>query len=365
MEFCQPIASRISDAMTMPTAVIIGGRGQTGWAIGRRLVEAGWTVTATSSAAQPGPAARDEVRWIQFVRDEKSELTEVIPSGTDVVVDVTAFTPEHGQQLLALKERIGAAIVISTISVYSDAAGRSLDEASDEASFPAWPVPIPEDWVRLPPGDQTYSTRKAALENTLRDSARWPLTIIRPGAIHGRHSHHLREWYFIKRVLDRRRQVVLPFAGQSIFQPTASANLAELVLRAAEQPGNRTLNCGDFEPPSVARISEIVDQVMNHSTERVLVSGPEPEPTVGGHPWATPRPVVVDMARAKLEIGYQQPLSYADALADTISWAVEATAGRDWRDVFPGLAAYPTNLFDYGSEDAYLSRRSELERQKS
>ncbi|MGC1185570.1 MAG: NAD(P)-dependent oxidoreductase [Candidatus Dormiibacterota bacterium] len=349
----------------MPKAVIVGGRGQAGWAVGQRLVQGGWSVTATSSVAQPGPTEKDEVRWVQFVRDENSELSQVIPAGTDLVVDVTAYTPAHGQQLLALKERIGAAIVMSTISVYSDAAGRSLDEAADEASFPAWPVPIPEDWVRLAPGDQNYSTRKVALENTLRESAPWPLTIIRPGAIHGRHSHHLREWYFIKRALDGRRQVVLPFSGASIFQPTASANLAELVLRAAEQPGNRTLNCGDLDPPSVAQISEIVDALMDHPTERVLVSGPEPEPTVGNHPWATPRPVVVDMARAKLEIGYQQPLSYADALADTISWAVEATAGRDWRDVFSRLAAYPTDLFDYQSEDAFLSRLAERGRQRS
>jgi hypothetical protein len=31
---------------------------------------------------------------------------------------------------------------------------------------------------------------------------------------------------------------------------------------AAEQPGDRTLNCGDSDPPTVARINELIDGLM-------------------------------------------------------------------------------------------------------
>ena len=81
---------------------------------------------------------------------------------------------------------------MSTLSVYSDQEGRSLEEAKDEASFPEWPVPLPEDWPTVPPGDDGYSARKAAVEQALRERAPWPVTIVRPGAIHGPYSHHLR-----------------------------------------------------------------------------------------------------------------------------------------------------------------------------
>lgn len=94
---------------------------------------------------------------------------------------------------------------------------------------------------------------------------------------------------------------------------------------------------------------------MGGSTDRVLVAGPAPGPTVGNHPWGVPRPVVVDMTRAETELGYREPVSYAEAFADTLPWALEATEGRDWREVFPTLAGYPTNMFDYEAEDAYLA----------
>ena len=96
---------------------------------------------------------------------------------------------------------------------------------------------------------------------------------------------------------------------------------------------------------------------MGWSTERVLVDGPEPGPTVGNHPWAVPRPVIADMRRAETELGYQQRATYAEALAETVPWVVDACSGRDWRDVLTALARYP-DLFDYEAEDAFLAKRT-------
>lgn len=344
--------------MPMRNALILGGRGQSGRAIGERLAAEGWRVTATTAGPLPDPATTPGVIWVALARDSVDDLSGIVGTRTDLVVDVTAYTTAHAEQLLLLGDRVGAAIVLSTLSVYSDSEGRSLDGATDAATFPAWPNPIPEDWPTLDPGQDNYSTRKVAVETILREGSPWPLTIIRPGAIHGRHSRHLREWYFIKRVLDGRRQVILPFNGESIFQTTATANLAELVALAANRPGDRTVNCGDLDPPSVARISAIVDDLMDWSTERVLVAGPPPAPPVGEHPWGVPRPVVSDMTLAATELGYREAASYSTAMADTLAWALEASAGRDWQDVFPTLAAYPNALFDYAAEDAYLGRET-------
>jgi nucleoside-diphosphate-sugar epimerase len=341
----------------MPSAFVLGGRGQSGLAIGRRLVEGGWTVTATTSGPPPADgAAPPEVRWTTFDRTS-DDLAAAVPAGTDVVVDVVAFTAAHAAQLAALGDRIGSAVVLSTVSVYSDAAGRSLDEAEEEAGFPDWPVPIPESQVTLAPGDAGYSERKVAVEQAVRAAA-FPVTIVRPAAIHGRYSRHLREWYFIKRVLDRRRSVVLPFRGAHVFQPTATVNLAELVALAAADPGRRTLNCGDLDPPSPAGISAIVDELMGWETERIPVDGPAPAPGVGDHPFAVPHPVVVDMSLAAQALGYRQAATYAQALRDTIGWAVAACHGREWEEVFPTLARYPTPMFDYAAEDAWLASRT-------
>lgn len=304
--------------------MIIGGRGQCGRAISRRLVEDGWDVTATSAGPLPDPVETPGIRWSVLARDEAGSLTDVVAPGTDVVVDVTSFTRAHAEQLVALGDRLGSAVVISTLSVYSDAAGRSLEDAKDEDSFPEWPVPLTEDWPTVAPGDASYSARKVAVEQLLRQRAPWPVTIVRPGAVHGPFSHHLREWYLVRRALDHRPQVVLPFNGESVFQPTATVNLAELVGLAANKPGHRTLNCGDEGPPTVAQISAMVDDLLNWSTERVLVAGPEPGPTVGNHPWAVPRPVVVDMRLAHVELLYQPRASYAEALSETVPRSTES-----------------------------------------
>jgi nucleoside-diphosphate-sugar epimerase len=334
--------------------MVIGATGQCGRAIVERLLLDGWQVTATTSGPLPDDDAGRPLRWAHLDRDPSSDLSSLAATPVDVVVQVAAFGPEHAEQLVRLGDRTGSVVVLSSVSVYTDAAGRSLDESTGPDDFPQWPVPIPIDWVTLAPSENTYSTRKVLLEQTLRERAPWPVTIIRPGAIHGAFSHHLREWYFIQRVLDGRRQVILPFRGESIFQPTAAVNLAELVALAANNPGDRTLHCGDLDPPTVSEISALVDAHFGWSTERVFVDGVKPAPTVGNHPWAVPRPVVVDMEAARVELGYQQVASYAESLGPTIEWALDACRGRDWRDVFTDLARYPDNLFDYDAEDAYL-----------
>ena len=107
-----------------------------------------------------------------------------------------------------LQTDVGTLIVISSASVYRDAEGRSLDEAAS-GGFPDLPVPIGEDQPTVSPGPQTYSTRKAALEQALLENSRRPVTILRPCAIHGEGSRHPREWWFVKRILDGRREVPL------------------------------------------------------------------------------------------------------------------------------------------------------------
>jgi hypothetical protein len=55
--------------------------------------------------------------------------------------------------------RVGALVVVSSASVYRDAAGRTLDEAA-ASGFPELPVPIPETQPTLEPGSTRKPTRK-------------------------------------------------------------------------------------------------------------------------------------------------------------------------------------------------------------
>jgi nucleoside-diphosphate-sugar epimerase len=297
-----------------------------------------------------GPA----VSHCQLDRDAEGGLERALGEGAEVLIDVIPYTEAHARQLLGVSERVGSIIAISSASVYVDDRGRTIDEAESWTDYPELPVPIRVGQATVSPGDSTYSAGKVAVERTLLDDARVPVTIVRPGAVHGPGSRHAREWYFVKRALDRRPVVVLAFDGRSIFHTTSVANLAALVLQACERPDARIVNCGDPDALSVLDIGRAVARQLDYEPDFVLVAREPPAPNVGETPWSLPNPFVLDMSDAA-EFGYSPVVGYEKAVAETCAWLREATRNRDWREVLPVLAQYPNDPFDYRAEDDYLT----------
>jgi nucleoside-diphosphate-sugar epimerase len=336
-------------------AFILGGTGQIGRAVAGALAREGWAVVAGSRGALGVPAELAELGVEHRVVDrERPGALEAAVGGVDALVDIVSFTAADARQLVELGDRVGSVIAISSASVYADPQGRTLDESQDEDSFPRFPVPIPETYSTAHAGDETYSTSKVAMERVLLDEASVPVTVVRPCAIHGPGARHAREWYFQKRALDGRPYVVLSYGGESRFHTTSVANLAELIRLACLTPGTRVLNCGDPSPPSVSEIAALVAGASGHGFTQVLVNGPAPNPGVGETPWSVPRPMVVAMDAAERELGYRPVTTYAESVGETCAWLREAVGDRDWREVLPGLAVYPWELFDYEAEDRWL-----------
>ena len=343
------------------TAFIIGGTGQIGVAATRTLTDHGWSVMVAHRGAHHGDPALTErdVTTVRLDRSDTDALLE-LARGHDLVIDAAAFDTQHAHQLAKLAGDVGSLVVISTGSVYVGANGSYLDIATGPDDFPDLPIPLPEDHPTVDNGEKTYSPLKAGMERTLLATDGLPVSILRPGAIHGPYSTMLREWFFIKRALDRRRHVVLAYDGESRFSTTATANLAELIRLCAEQPGVRVLNAADEEGLSVAEIGRTVFAAMDHEVDVRTFPGP-PHGALGGSPWAVPRPLVLDMRRAHDELGYRQPVRYADAVRADIDWMTDVIAGaarrqQGWRDVFPALVSRygADDWFPYDDEDEFL-----------
>jgi nucleoside-diphosphate-sugar epimerase len=338
-------------------AFILGGTGQIGRAIARDLIDHDWDVMIGHRGAHPLPldlVVRGAAA-VHLDRDEPRALEVHLSQGVDALIDVIAYTERHADQLLAVEENIGHFIVVSSASVYCDERGRTLDEA-ERNGFPDLPEPIPETQKTVEPGDATYSTRKAALERRLLEKSHRPVTILRPCAIYGLGSLFPREFWFVKRMLDRREAIPLAYRGASRFHTASVANIAALARVALEVPQSRVLNIADPIAPSVLQIGTLIARHLGYDGRFVEVDDQVFPPSIGRTPWSIPRPFVVDCGAA-LALGYQPATTYGEAISMMCDWLVEVAGAGDWHESFPFLAQNEHQFFDYAAEDAYLASR--------
>ena len=335
-------------------AFILGGTGQIGRAVARQFLAAGWNVTISHRGyhAPPDDLLEQGAKAVILDRNEPGALPAALRTGADALIDTTAYDRTHASQLLGVQRGVGAFVVISSASVYQDELGRTLDEAM-LTGFPTLPDPIPETHRTVDPGPETYSTRKVALERRLLDDASVPVTLLRPCAVHGLHSRHPREWWFVKRIMDRRPAIPLAYAGSSRFHTSAVANIAALARVTVDTPGCRILNIVDPDPPSVAGIAALTTRHLGYEGRIMEVDDPAFPPRIGRTPWSVPRPFIVD-CQAAYDLGYTPATTFADAIGVTCDWLVQDAGNGDWTERYPVLASYPRDHFDYRAEDAFF-----------
>lgn len=340
----------------MKSAFVLGGTGFVGRHVARRLVEGGWGVSIGSRGETSIPDEVADLNHVVVDRTEDSSLEEALADSADVLVDVIPYELRDAQQLLALGDKVGSIVAISTASVYADDLGHTMDEATDEETAPRMPVPILETQHRADPGDATYSTKKAAIEDALLEQDEVPVSVIRPCAIYGPGDTQCREWFFVKRALDGRPFILLADEGKSIFHTTSVHNLAELVRLAAENAVHGAFNCGDPDPPDVRRIAESIRSAVGHQWDEVLLPRELSRDWKVRNPWGGFHPWIVAMDKAQEELAYEPVVTYDEAIVETVEWVIEATRGRDWREVLPKAADYLGDKFDYEAEDELIRR---------
>ena len=332
----------------MKRALVLGATGQLGSAVAVELLRHGWAVDAASGSGRflPPDLAALGARPIDARGRSRRALVEDGP-GHDAVFDPTAYVAADARDLMGAPE-IGALVTVSSVSVYADAQGRTLDEGA-ERGYPDFGGPLAEDRPTVAAGPETYSTRKIAMEEALRE-APWPVTVLRPGAIHGPHARHPREWWLLKRGLDGRKRIPVAHGARSRFHTASAAGIASLARLCLEAPGHRTLNVADPDAPSVAEIAAALEGITGLRLPLAPFEGPFGPDRVGASPWSAPHPIVVDTAAARA-LGWDGGAPYAEAVRPLCAWMLAAARRGDWREAFPQFLAYPRDPFDYAAED--------------
>jgi nucleoside-diphosphate-sugar epimerase len=332
-----------------------------GSAAALKLACSGWDVTSSGQTANRFPHGLREagVQFVQSDRYAAEDLREVLRDGADVVVDCLGYTADHARTLLPFQHSIGSLIFISSKAVYVDDHGRH----SNSAEPPEFAAPVTEAQPTMTPSNIDYNSpagygaNKVAAEHALLDS-QLAVSVLRPSRIHGIGGTRPREWVFVKRVLDGRRQLLLARGGRGINHPTAAVNLAALVQFCAAQPGTRILNSADPDAPDGLAISRIVAAHLAHTWNEVLLGTTAPD-DLGDHPWNTLPPFVLDTSAAE-RLGFVAVGSYADTVRPGLDWLVTAARSGDPAGVLPAPDdPYFGSFFDYAREDAWLDGQNQ------
>jgi len=342
----------------MRRALILGGTGLIGQAAARRLLTAGWQVDVTGRdpAHLPASLTAAGARFAAVDRADTAAMLAIAGDGIDLVVDCICYAAGDAAALLPLACSANSTVMISSNAVYVDAVGRHVN--SDAA--PHFDGPVREDQPTMAPSaDGNYQSRegyganKVAAEQILLDSGA-PVTVLRPGKVHGAWAARPREWLFVKRALDRRPVVFLARYGAAVAQTTAADNIAALIETVADKPARRILNSADPDAPSALEIARAIAGLSGHHFDEVLL-GPEADPALGRHPWDAKFPIVLDMTAA-LELGYVPAGDYARTVGAEVDWLIAAAAGDEGPRPLAWLGDdYFDAFFDYGAEDRYLA----------
>jgi nucleoside-diphosphate-sugar epimerase len=342
----------------MHRALIIGGTGLIGRATARRLLAAGWRVdlTGREPARLPADIAAAGGGFIPADREDSGQLGAAFGDGADLLVDCLCYTAHHARMLVPLAKDAGSTVMISAKAVYVDADGNH----ANSPTAPRFDGPISEAQPTMPQAGpdidyrsrEGYGANKVAAERVLLDSGA-PVTVLRPGKVHGEGASTPREWVFVKRALDRRPAIFLARRGRGVDQPTAAANIAALIEVAAANPGLRILNSADPDAPSALQISRTIARLLGHDWQEVLLDDGADE-SLGRHPWDVPHPVVLDTTAAT-QLGYTPAGDYAATVNDEVEWLV--SLARHGAPTLPGADdPYFGPMLDYSREDSYLRR---------
>jgi len=279
-------------------------------------------------------------------------LADLLGTGADLLVDCACFTARHAEVLAPLLSSVTSTVMISSKAVYVDGAGRH----SNSDAPPCFDAPITEAQPTLRPNDLPFNSRagyganKIAAEEVLLERPN-PVSVLRPSKIHGAWSRQPREWFFVKRVLDRRSHVVLSHKGSGIDHPSAALNIAALIELIATRPGRRVLNIADPDAPNVLTISRIVAAHLRHVWREHLLDPGDADAPLGVTPWNQWPPVVLDTSAAEA-LGYRPVGTYAETVTQELDWLVSIARDTASASAVPDVAdPYWAPLFDYAAED--------------
>lgn len=325
-------------------ALVVGGTGPTGPFIVEGLRRRGYKVSIFHRGTHEIPEIPDDVEHIHG-DPHFAETIDAALSGR--TFDLTVATYGRIRLLAAaLAGRTGRFVGIGGYAAYR---GWVDPYALDP---PGMSSPVPEDAPTVASEtEQRFAwliaqTERAVLQHHPTG------TVFRYPYVYGPYQLRPREWSVIRRLLDGRREIILPHYGLSLSTHGWAGNLGHAVMLAVDRPdvtAGRIYNCGDLEQLTLGQIVQVIAGTLGRDVEII----PVPYEAAGTLKSMVLTPLghqLLDLTRIRTELGYRDVLGVRAALARTVRWYVDHPPAPGG-DVEKALG----DPFDYAAEDRLIA----------
>ena len=324
-------------------ALVIGGTGPTGLPIVNGLLSRGYNVTILHTGKHEVEFA-SEVEHIHAEPNFAESLAEALGSRTfDLIIGMYGRL-RHVVEVV--KGRTPRFICVT---------GTAYLGVGDPRDNPdGLLVPIPENAPLYTDYDMNkflylIAMSEQAVMNAHHDGA-YEATIFRyPRWIYGARQPRFREWCIIKRIIDGRKQIILPNNGLILQTRGYIENMAHAVLLATEKGEARgqIYNVGDDRAFTLRQWTEKICNDLSWNGELIEI------------PWSVSRPSypyaeinhheVANTGKITTELGYKDVIDTDTALNRTIDWCLNN------RQYISTLEKYIGDKFDYVTEDRIIA----------
>ncbi len=215
------------------------------------------------------------------------------------------------------------------------------------------PVPVREDAPKVTSDREgVKAARVIATEAAV--FAAFPDAIhLRYPIVYGPNQPVPREWCIVRRILDGRRQIIVPDGGLTIDTRGYVENVAHAVLCAVDHPSagaGRAYNVGDERQLTLAQLVEVIAGEIGAELE--LISLPYEFATSARPMIMSPRSThrLFSVGALRNDLGYRDAVPAIEATARTARWLAD-------HPLEPGglEETILTDPFDYDVEDRIIS----------
>ncbi|MEW6614062.1 MAG: NAD-dependent epimerase/dehydratase family protein [Thermodesulfobacteriota bacterium] len=190
-------------------------------------------------------------------------------------------------------------------------------------------------------------------------------TVLRFPMVYGPRQLIPAEWCVVRRILDGRKQLIVPDGGLTIESRGYAENMAYALLLCVDYPeksAGQVYNIADEDALSLREWIGAISRMMDHEWELIDMPAKLASPSMPYGMWARPlvsetgqlHHRVIDLTKIKAQLGYKDLFKAKEGLKKTIQYYLDNPPDRGGE-----IEKRLNDRFDYETEDRLIREHKE------